>query len=478
MHTNKDNSQIRGRLGLWDTVSMIIGIVIGAGIYETAPLVFQNVSGPGMALAVWAGGGVLTLVGALCYAELASTYPRSGGDYVYLTRAYGPWAGFLFGWAQLAVLMTGSIGMMAYIFAHYAVQLWSLPGQAEFLFAVAAVLVLSVLNLLGLTFGKRTQNALTTLKIVGIAAILVAGLFGGTPAAATPASAPLASGSLGLALILVLYTYGGWNDAAFVTAEVHNNGRNIVRALVLGTGLIALIYLLVNVAYIFGLGFSRARVSNAIAADLLAQPLGAFGGKVMCLLVMISALGAINGMIYTGSRVYSTLGEDYALLRPLARRHQQTQAPVYSLLWQAAITVGLIFVVGTAPGRQFLSNASVSLGLPRLDWQGYGGFGTLLRATAPVFWFLFLLTGASLFVLRWRDPSRTRPFSVPLYPLLPLIFCATCAWMLYSAVIYAGQLIVLALVPVAAGILVYAWARRPAREVAGAATKPLGFEQT
>ncbi len=478
MQNSNSNSQTKHRrLGLWDTVSMIVGIVIGAGIYETAPLVFQNVSGPGAALAVWVGGGLLTLVGALCYAELASTYPRSGGDYVYLSRAYGSWAGFLFGWAQLAVLMTGSIGMMAYIFSHYAVQLWSLSSPAEYLFAVGAVLVLSLLNLLGLTFGKRTQNALTMLKVLGISAILVAGFASGS-AAPLPAAAPAAaSGSIGLALILVLYTYGGWNDAAFVTAEVHNNGRNIVRALIFGTGLIALIYLLINLAYIFGLGFNRARESSAIAADLLALPLGAAGAKAMSLLVMISALGAINGMIYTGSRVYSTLGEDYSLLRPLARRHAQTQAPICSLVWQAAITIALITLVGTSMGRQFLSGAWLSIGLPALDWQGHGGFGTLLRATAPVFWFLFLLTGISIFVLRRRDAGRPRPFSVPLYPLLPLIFCATCAWMLYSSVVYAGQLLVLAALPVAAGLLVYLWARRPVPAVPAVAPKPLGLEQ-
>src|SRR3712207_381071 len=159
MELPKQQAQpVQAQLGLWDAISIIIGIVIGAGIYETPPLVFQQVSGPWMGLGVWALGGVLSLIGALCYSELASTYPRSGGDYVYLTRAYGPWAGFLFGWSQLAVLMTGSIGMMAFIFANYAVKLWNLGPTSEYIFAVAAVLLLTLTNITGVMLGKRTQN--------------------------------------------------------------------------------------------------------------------------------------------------------------------------------------------------------------------------------------------------------------------------------------------------------------------------------
>src|SRR5438876_3349007 len=146
---------IQAQLSLWDAVSIMIGIVIGAGIYETPPLIFKNVSGPWIGLGVWALAGVLCVCGALCYAELATTYPRSGGDYVYLTRAYGPWAGFFFGWAQLAVILTGSIGMMAYVFADYAVSLWSFGTNSTFIYAALVVTILSLLNMLGVVFGKR-----------------------------------------------------------------------------------------------------------------------------------------------------------------------------------------------------------------------------------------------------------------------------------------------------------------------------------
>jgi basic amino acid/polyamine antiporter, APA family len=453
---------VRAHLGLWDTVSIIIGIVIGAGIYETAPFIFQNVSTPWMGLGVWILGGALSLVGALCYAELATTYPRSGGDYVYLTRAYGRWAGFLFGWAQLAVLMTGSIGMMAYIFANYATRLWNFGQGAEFLFAAGAVIVLSATNIMGMVFGKQTQNVLTGAKVVGLGGIVVAGFAWAGPAAGMVPSADAAipTGSIGLALVLVLYTYGGWNDAAFVAAEVNNKSRNIPRALILGTLSLTVIYVLVNYAYLLALGFDGARQSSAIAADVFARPLGELGANAMSLLVMISALGAVNGLIYTGSRIYSTLGEDYPLFSLLARWHPRRHSPVWSLLAQAVITLALIVIVGTATGRSGINALLERSGLGALSWEGHGGFDTLLRCTAPVFWFFFLMTGIALFLLRVRDRSRPRPFAVPLYPALPLVFCGMCVYMLYSASVYAGKLILIGALPVAVGVLLYWLAAR------------------
>src|SRR3712207_4545316 len=176
MELPKQQAQpVQAQLGLWDAISIIIGIVIGAGIYETPPLVFQQVSGPWMGLGVWALGGLLSLIGALCYAELASTYPRSGGDYVYLTRAYGRCAGFLFGWAQLTVIVPASIGMMAYVFADYAVRLGDGGSGPTFLYAALVVLGLSLVNLLGLTAGKHTQNGLSAAKVLGLGGILLAG---------------------------------------------------------------------------------------------------------------------------------------------------------------------------------------------------------------------------------------------------------------------------------------------------------------
>ena len=452
---------VKPHLGLWDIVSIIIGIVIGAGIYETAPFIFQNVSSPWIGLAVWVVGGLLTFIGGLCYAELASTYPRSGGDYVYLTKAFGRWAGFLFGWMQLAVLMTGSIGMMAYIFADYAVTLKRFGPASEFVYAAAAVAALSIANLVGLVFGKRTQNFLTALKVLAIGAIVIAGFFWSAPTAKTT-SLVSSGGSLGLAMILVLYTYGGWNDAALVAAEVTDQRRNLPLAFMLGTGLLTLVYLLVNGAYLNALGFEGARQSKAIAADVLAGPAGELGAKAIAIFVMISALGALNGMIYTGSRIYTSLGEDYRPLSWLSRWHPKRSVPTVSLLTQTAITLFLVALVGTTWGRNAINALVTRVGFEPLSWAGHGGFDTLLRCTSPVFWAFFLMTGISLFVLRVKDKTTPRPWTVPGYPVVPLIFCGMCAYMLYSAAVYAGKLLVIGALPVFVGLIFYWFARRSA----------------
>jgi amino acid transporter len=436
----KDSAEGRpASLGLWDVVSIIVGIVVGTGIYETPPLVFQQVAGPVQALAVWAVCGLLALVGALCYAELATAYPRSGGDYVYLGRAFGPWVGFLFGWAQLAVILTGSIGMMAYVFADYAVELGAVTRDLSYLAALAAVAGLTLLNLLGVVFGKGTQNILTAAKVLGLGGILIAGFF--WPASATTASPRGAEGggSLAFGLVLVFLTYGGWNDAAFVAAEMRDGRRNIPRALLLGTGLVTLIYVLVNAAYLWSLGFDGARHSKAIAAAVLEQPLGLRGKQAMSLLVMVSALGAVNGLIFAGARVYASLGADHPLFAWLGRRSGKRRTPAGAMLVQAVISLTMIAIVGTEFGREAVNRLLGWLTIEPLTWEGHGGFETLLKCTAPVFWVFFLLTGLSVFILRERDGVASRPFQVPFYPYLPLVFCATCGYMLHSSIGYAGK---------------------------------------
>jgi hypothetical protein len=321
-------------LGLWDAVSIIIGIVIGAGIYETAPLVFSNVSSSAAALGVWVAGGLLSLIGAACYAELASTYPRSGGDYVYLTRAFGPFYGFLFGWAQLSVVLTGSIGMMAFVFADYAVGLSSgAPTGAAAVWAAAVVIALTMLHVASVSLGTRAQNVLTWTKVVGVSTVVLVGAaltLGRAEWPTTPSITAGRQGSWGLAMILVLYTFGGWNDAAFVASEVRDRERNLPRALLGGTLGVTLVYLAMNAAFLGALGFDDAQRSKAIARDVFVRAFGAWGGVAISLLVMISALGAVNALIFTGSRVHAALGRDYSALGRLAFWHPRLRSPVTS----------------------------------------------------------------------------------------------------------------------------------------------------
>lgn len=451
----------RPKLGLWDAVSIIVGIVIGAGIYETAPAVLINAGSPALALGVWLLGGVLSLIGACCYAELASAYPRSGGDYVYLSRAFAPWVGFLFGWAQLVMLLTGSIGMMAYVFSDYAVMGAGLEKTFSAPLAAAAATALTVMNLASVTLSRSAQNILTLLKAAGLLAVVMVGVLWAEPGAfQSRGGADAAPPSFGLAMVLVLYTYGGWNDAAFVAREVRERRKNLPRALLLGTLLISLIYLAVNAAFIAGLGFQDAAASEAIAAELLSRPLGALGGVAMSVLVMVSALSAVNALVFTGARVYSSIGADYSVLSMLGRWHSRLRSPANALLGQLVITLALITLVGTQAGRSAIDSLVRWTGGEPVSWAGHGGFDTLLRCTAPVFWAFFFLTSCALFVLRARDPERERPFRVPLYPALPAVFSATCLYMLHAAIDYAGALTWIGVAPVLVGLPLYFISRR------------------
>ena len=473
-HETATGSESYAHLGMWDAVSIIVGIVVGMAIFKTPQMVFSNVSGPLQGLACWALGGLLALIGSLCYAELATAYPRMGGDYVYLSRAFGRSVGFLFGWARLVVILTGSIGAMAYAFADYALAFWSLEASLAVWFAVGSVVVLTCLNLIGVICGKTVQNVLSVIKVLGLILIVVAGMvWGGGQAMAS--TQPVAVG-FGLAMVFVLYAYGGWNDAAYVAAEVRDRQRNIPLALILGISGITVIYLLVNAAYLWVLGFEGVRGSWTPAADVMQAVVGDWGSRAISLLIMLSALGAINGMIFTGARIYVSMGVDHRMFSWLGRWNSQRGTPIWSLLVQAAITLVLIVAVGTQLGRDIIDGTLRAVWLSPLPWDQYfGGFDTLVAGTAPVFWVFFLLTGVSLFVLRYREPGVARPFRVPGYPLTPIIFCLTSAYMLYSSLDYAKWLSALGWVPLAVGVPVYLISKSlgPSRDTGPREDRPL-----
>ncbi len=475
MNTDESSQspQLSRSLYLTDAVALIVGIVVGTAIFKAPPMVFGNVPSVQVGLALWAIGGALSLIGACCYAELATAYPHSGGDYHYLTAAFGRIFGFLFGWAQLAVILTSSIAQMAYVFADYASELVTLSGAQSLGVAVAVVIGLTAVNLLGISTGKWTQNILSIAKVVGLAGIIVAGLaLAHSPAPVVAAASPSGSSgagasAIGLAMVFVLYAFGGWNDTAFVAAEVHNPRRNIPLALFLGLGMITVLYLLVNMAYLRGLGFAGLAGSSTPAADLLEQTTGLSGKVAMSVLVMVSAAGAINGMILTGARVYARLGEDHQLFGWLGRWNRRLGTPSRSLVAQAGVACLMILVVGSERGRGLVDGVVRSIGADGLPWDKYyGGFETLVAGTAPVFWAFFLSTGVAFFVLRWKDKETVRPFRVPFYPLTPLVFCCMCGYMLYASLKYAQGIAAIGLVPLVVGVPMYAvscWLSRKQR---------------
>ena len=469
---DKTKATIPQNLGFWDALSIIVGIVVGTAIFRSSTLVFQNTSGLWQALAAWLLGGFLCLIGGLCYAELATTYPRNGGDYEYLGRAYGPWMGFLFGWAQLAVILTASIGAMAYIFADYGAKLWGLGPAATAWLAVAAVGVLSAMNLCGVVVGKSLQNVLTAAKVLGLLGIIAVGVTCGQAAQFSPGQIVSEQMSLGqtisnfgLAMVFVLYAFGGWNDAVFVAAEVRDQHRNLPLAILLGIAGITVVYLAVNASYLAVLGFDAARQTGTPASDVLAHLAGPWGGNATSILVMISALGAINGMIFAGARVYATVGEDHRAFALLGRWNTKAAVPAAAIIAQACIAISFVFAVGTTAGRAIIDGCLTTIGLAALPWQEYfGGFETLVTGTAPVFWIFFLLTGLSVFVLRIKDGSRIRPFRIPLYPIPPIIFSLTCIYMLWSSLLYARTLALLGAVPLLVGLPIYLMGRKSKRQ--------------
>jgi amino acid transporter len=340
--------------------------------------------------------------------------------------------GFQFAWGQLVAVFTGSIGAMAYAFADYAVGFWGLGEPARVGLACGSIVVMTILNFLGLTVGKTAQNLLTVAKVLGLAGVIVAGLVWGDLSSLT--SLPTATGAagFGLAMVFVLYSYGGWSHAAYVASEVDDPRRNIPRALLAGIALITLVYLAMNAAYLAVLGFDDARTVAAPALETMRRTCGEWGGKSVGLLVMTSALGAINGMILTGARVFAALGRDHRLLSWLGDWSSQRTTPLVALATQGGISLLFVVGVGTPRGQQAIDSLLALFRRPPVPWSDYGGFETLVVATAPLFWGFFLLTGLSVFILRWRAPHQPRPFRLPLYPLEPIVFCVSSGYMLWS----------------------------------------------
>lgn len=410
----------RPALSLFDAVALIVGIVIGAGIFRTPSLVAANAGGWETFVFAWAAGGIVSLIGALCYAELATAFPSAGGDYHFLTRAFGRKPAFLFAWARMSVIQTGSVALLSYIFGDYLSQVYSLGEFSSAIYAALIIIVLTGINIIGLKMGTGVQKLLTTVEIAGVLVVIVTGLLF-APAAAPELNAPnpSANASLGLMMVFVLLTFGGWNEAAYISAELRpakSGKKRMAQALILSIAIITALYLVVNLAYLRTLGLSGMANSQAVAGDLMNAAFGEFGVRLIGLLVAVSALTSANATIFTGARTNYAMGRDFALFKPLGKWNSKTGAPVNAFFLQGAISLALVM-----------------LGLLTRK-----GFETIVDYTAPVFWFFFLLVGIALFVLREKEPNAERPFRVPLYPLTPFLFCLSSAYLLYSSVSYTG----------------------------------------
>lgn len=396
-------------------------------------MVAANAGGAGAFVVLWLVGGAVSLAGALCYAELATAYPDTGGEYYLVSRAYGDRVGFFVAWARMAVIQTGAIGIQSYVFADFARGLPVIGAVPPVALASSAVVVLTALNVAGLKPGKITQYILTVGAALTLAAVIGAGFASAGPAPVSstdPVGPASGGGSIGLALVFVLLAFGGWNEGAYVSAEVADRKRGVRRALVWGTGAITLLYVLANVAYLRGLGIDGVAGSSAVAADLIEAVAGPAGSHVVRFAIILSALSSANAILITGARSTYALGRDWSFFRVFGSWGAERQTPTPALLLHGAIA--LFLVVFGAVQRS--------------------GFEAMVAYTAPVYWLTLLLTGGAVIVLRLREPEAERSFRVPLYPLTPIAFCAAAAYMVYSSVRYAGLGSILGVAVLAAGV--------------------------
>jgi len=411
-------------LTLFDTTNLIVGIIVGAGIFVAAPAVARGAGSGAAVLALWFVGGLLSFCGAVGYAELATAYPEQGGDLVYLTKAYGRWAGFIFGWLQTLVVRPGDIAVMAFVFATYAEILVGPRWIGKPGLAAVAVAVLTAVNVAGVRSGVRTQNTLTVAKVIGVSLVIVVSAL--APGAESPVDEPSPEQSLPLAiaLVLVLFSYGGWNETAFVAAEVKQPRRNIVRAMVLGMAVVTVIYLTVNASFLHVLGFDGLAASDAVAAETVASVFPEAAGSLVSALICLCALGAVNGLVFAGARIAYALGRDHRLFGALGRWSDRTGTPVRALIVQGGLAIVLILALGS--------------------------FIETVMYTAAAVYLFYLATSVAVIVLRFKDRSTERPYRATGYPVSTVAFCLVCLLLIVASVQYrpptalaAGLLILL-----------------------------------
>ena len=389
------------RLGLFDATMLVMGGIIGSGIFVNPAEVARHVRTPGLMLGAWLLGGVIALAGALVYAELAARRPNVGGQYAYLRDAWGQTPAFLYGWSLLLVIQSGGMAAVAITFARYFNELTALPLY-DGLVAVAALALLTAINCFGVRSGSNAQNALMVLKIGAIAALVLAGVWfaPAAPQTSGPSSPDSRSAIAGIAAAMtaVMFSYGGWQTSSFVAGEMRNPQRDLARGLLLGV--IGVIILYTAVAYICAhtLGPQGLAASKTPASDAMRLALGERGADFIALGIAISALGFLSQGMLTAPRVYFAMAEDGVFFRALSKVNEHSRVPVLAIVLQG-VAAAVIAISGT--------------------------YGQILAYVISVDFLFFGLTGAALFVFRMRDPD-TSGFKAPGHPVTTGIFVVAC----------------------------------------------------
>lgn len=425
-------------LGVWDAGALIVGIIIGSGIFATPPIVAGHLPHPITMLGIWVLGGLLALCGALCFAELAAMFPYTGGSYAFLREGYGPLPAFAYGWCALLVTYPASIAAVSIVFVAYFARLVPVAEGLRPYLAAFVCLLFTGLNILGVRLGAWTLRVLTGSKVLALGGLAIAAFLSGAgswshlagPAGTSPAG--FGVGVAALALAAVLWTFEGWSDGPTLSGEVRNPNRDVVAALVAGTAIVTLVYVVTNLAYIYVLGMEGVRDTDSVAVDVAAAVFRRGGDTFVTLLVVVSTLGSIMGMIIGGSRVLFAMGRDRLFFEWAGRVHARgTPAPALALL---GILSALYAALGTFEGI-----------------IGYFVFVSTIFLTMNV---------VSVTIHRIRRPGHPRPFRAPLHPLPPLVYSLVALTLLTQLLRENTRNALIGLAVVAASVPVYGvWIR-------------------
>lgn len=425
-------------MGFWDSVALVIGSVVGAGIFRTPSEVARYLSDPEWFLFAWFLGGVVAFLGTLCYSELSSSFPETGGNYVYLKYAYGPWAGFIFGWSELALMRTASMASVSYAFGEYFRNLIPPFPGAEKVVAVTAIWLLTFVNLVGLHYGKWLQNVVSFGKALALTSLILLGLSLGkgnlenfTSVFPALPSGPFLS-KLGLALVPILWTYGGWHESTFVAGEFKRTDTDLPFSLLAASGAVIFFYLIVNGVYLYF--FSTAQIAQRalIAADVMRSIFGPFGERLITAIILVCIFGVLNTVILAGGRIPYAVAQDHHLFKWLGTTSPRFHTPDRGLLVNAVWASALV---------------------------GWGSFRQLLFLSAASVWFFFTAVGISVFVMRRRFRDRNRPFLMWGYPWTALLFSGVAFWIFANTALYSPWETALGFSIMALGVPLYGISR-------------------
>ena len=435
-------TELRRDLTLFDTVNLVVGTIIGSGIFLVPAEIARAVREPGWMLAVWVIGGVLTLLGALSLAELGAAMPEAGGIYSFISRGFGRLPGFLCGWMLFTVATSGSIATLGAAFPIYLGAFVPLTPVTAKVAAIVAIALMTWVNIIGVKHGARVGNVLTALKVGGLVImVLVIFLLPGPPPPAPGAVPSLPAGpvplaAVGVALVAVLWAYEGWHDVSFAAGEIRDPQKNFPRGVIGGVAIVVLLYLLANVAYLKVLSPAEIAASDRVALTAMTRVTGEWGGKLLTAAILCSILGAMNALILAGPRAYYQMAKDGLFLERVSRVHPRWRTPVEALLFQGLWSAFLVLVIG--------------------------GFSQLFTYVIFGGWIFYALAVLSVIALRRKEPGMTRPYRVPGYPWVPLLFGVTAFAIVVNTLVETPRESLLGLGFIGLGVPVY-WLQRRLR---------------